>query len=76
VDGHPCIHRNIAGFINNSRNQHRSSNCIFFEAINDKERFMSRIVKLYVYVATIQNLFIKDELLVEYNFTRLKPTLK
>jgi hypothetical protein len=57
-----CIHGNIALFIKNSRNKQRSRNCIFVETIIDKERFMSRIAKLYVYVATIQNLFVKDRI--------------
>jgi hypothetical protein len=73
MDGHPCIHGNIVGFINNSKKQCRNANCIFVETINDKERFMSRIVKLYVCVVAIQNLFVEDELLVDYNFSRPIP---
>lgn len=43
---------------------------IFVETINDKERFMSRIVKLYVCLVAVHNLFVKDELPVDYCFSR------
>jgi hypothetical protein len=34
---HPCIHVNNKNFINNSRNSHKSENCIFFEIIDENE---------------------------------------
>jgi len=76
VDGYPCILGNIARFIVNSRNSHKNANCVLGETINDKERSMSKIVKLFVCVDEIQNLLVGYKLLVDYNFHKPKPTQK
>jgi len=49
---------------------HINVNCLFVDIVNDKERFMSKTMKLYVCIVAIQILFVRDELLVDYSFYR------
>jgi hypothetical protein len=74
IDGHPCTHGNIAGFINSCRCSLFSANCSFEEHSNDKEFFMKRKASRFVVVHAICSLSPGDELLINYNFHRPPTT--
>ena len=71
IDGHPCAHGNIVGFINSSSCPLFSANCSFEEHFNDQEFFMKRKASIFVVVHAICSLSPGEELLINYNFCRL-----
>ena len=68
-----CIHKNIAGFINSSKERDSTvrPNCQFVEVINDKDEDMEREVDRLIMVEAIMVLTIGDELLINYPFLKL-----
>ena len=74
IDGHPCTHGNIVGFINSSRCSLFSANCSFEEHFNDKKFFMKMKASRFVVVHVIHSLFPCDKVLINYNFRRPTTT--
>jgi len=66
INGHPCTHGSIVGFIN----IYRFINCSNEEHPNDKEFFMKRKASSFVGVHAMHILFYSDELSINYNFSK------
>ena len=74
IDGHPCMHVNIVGFINSCRCSLSSANYSFAEHFNDKELFMKMKEFRIVVSHTICSLGPHGEFLINYNFHRPKSS--
>ena len=68
IDGHAYTHKNIVGFINNSRGKDPNvrPNCQFVEVINDNDGE----VDILIMVEAIMDLTTGDELLIDYPFLK------
>ena len=71
IDGHPCTHGNIIGFINSCRCSLFHANYSFEEHTNEKEFRMKKKESRFVGVHAIHSFYHGDDLLINYNFHRL-----
>lgn len=78
IYGRPYTHKNIAGFIDNSKGMDPTvrPNCQFGEVINDKDGDMEREVDILIMVEAIMYLTIRDALLINYPFLKRTPAWK
>ena len=68
IDASAYKHKNIVGFINNSKGRYHTvrPNCQFAEVINDRDGYMEREVNRLIMVEDIMDLTIVDDLLINF----------